>query len=283
MNEKPPVYIPTRGRWDSVHKAIDAWHKEGFQVTLVVEPHEADYYWRALPAYEGSVLIHSMSQSLMGVGYARNQCVRLAERRRQYSFILCDDDIKPARRGANMQALVESAKHPRVLGVTARYSYHDMCLGEGFKELHGSGLVLQSAGAFRLVALNTANVLEIGNYDEKLFGLEDNDLCLRGIKAGFPWMVHAGTWSNSIGTRYQPGGLSSFMADREIDRKGPPPWYAVMAERYPEVVSAAKTHRIRFGWKKAYDLWLPGWRRWSELDGGDINAYLEPTKHEVAW
>jgi hypothetical protein len=261
------VFIPSRGRYDGARKLTEAWRQEGFNVHWVVEPKEAlDYDYEV----EGDK-VHPLPIPNAGIGYSRNYCVNLAASFGYESIILADDDIKPGK-NANMDWLLEDAEDPKVLGITARYSYHDLCLGSVIRGR--SDLILLPIGTFRLVALNVNNVLDIGNYDHTLIGLEDNDLFMRGLQAGYPWMIHLGTWSISTGTRYQPGGMSDFMESHGIPKEGPPPWYQVMADQYPDFVSGHKKNRIRFAWQQAYNRYLPEWRKWSWLHGGDIENYF---------
>jgi hypothetical protein len=276
----PQVYIPSRGRWDGSNKLARTWLKEGFDVNWILEAAEHEPYLESMIGISlddgnafraGHIHIHPLPKPNMGVGFARNHALNVAASYGCKSIILADDDIKPGKQ-ANMFLLTEEALHPKVLGITARYSYHDLCLGPDIRGRND--LVLLSTGTFRLVGLNVNNVLDIGNYDHTLIGLEDNDLFLRGLEAGYPWLIHLGTYANSIGTRYQPGGMSDFMEDHGISKEDVPPWYKDLADQYPDFVSGADTKRIRFKWKQAYDHYLPGWRKWSALDGGDLARYL---------
>jgi hypothetical protein len=263
----PQVFIPSRGRISHARRLTDVWRQEGFDVHWVVEPNEfLDYDYEV----EGDKA-HALPIPNNGIGYSRNHCVNLAASFGYESIILADDDIKPGK-NANMDILVDWAEHPKVLGITARYSYHDLCLGPDIKGM--DELILLPTGTFRLVALNVNNVLDIGNYDHTLIGLEDNDLFMRGLQAGYPWMIHLGTYAVSMGKRYQPGGMADFMKDHGIPSDDIPPWYQVMADQYPAFVSGHKKNRIRFAWKQAYDHYLPEWRKWSALHGGDLRNYF---------
>lgn len=271
------VFIPSRGRWESARKLADVWHTQEFTTHFVVEPDEVAKY--TLHRNDLNVFVHPLPRPNQGIAASRRHCVDIAASLGCKTMILADDDIKPSeRRPANMQKLLECAKHKKVLGITARYSYHDLCLGDQIA--NRDDLILLPSGTFRLVALNVDNVISIGNYDRDLEYAEDCDLFLRGLKAGYPWMVHLGTWANSIGTRYQPGGMLDYVGDEDLQYKKLL-WHHDLYNKYPEVINDpakvknwSKQNTIIIQWKRAYDLWLPGWRRWSMLDGGYLWYYL---------
>lgn len=271
------VFIPTRGRHADIKKLVNEWMKHGFQPHLVVEPSEIDLYKKATDSIGFG--IHPLEWDNQGIGNARAHCVNLAASFGYKSIILADDDIKPSRLvdKARMLELAASARHKKVLGITARYSYHDLCLGS--KITDRDDVILLPTGTFRLVALNVANVLDIGNYDKNLEYAEDCDLFLRGLEAGFPWMVHLGTWSNSIGKRYQPGGMLAFAGGEHNLEDSKKSWHETLYDKYPmfindpEKADFTKQNSIRISWRKAYDHYLPDWRKWSMLQGGDLSVY----------
>lgn len=273
------VFIPTRGRYEGIGRLCDVWLNKGFQVHLSVEPHEAYKYSLHTPSGVEIIPLDAMNA---GIAYNRSKCVMRAHRRGYESIILADDDIKPStRRADNMVEILEACRHPKILGMTARYSYHDLCLGPDIKDM--DDIILLSTGTFRLVGLNVENVIKLGNYDIKLEYAEDCDLFLRGLKAGYPWLIHLGTWANSIGTRYQPGGMLDFTKKNgyyNLDH-AKCHWHQDLHKKWPEVTNAhtekckGKQNCIKVYWKKAYDLYLPDWRRWSELDGGDLQRYID--------
>lgn len=272
---KPQVFIPSRGRWDGARKLTDAWFKEGFDVNWVVEPSE----WATYANRVEDAKVYPLPMKDGGIAYSRNHCVNLAASFGHQSIILADDDIKPYYKGGNMDILVKNAEHPKVLGITARYSYHDLCLGPDIKGC--DDLILLSTGTFRLVALNVKNVLDLGNYDIKLDYAEDCDLFLRGLKAGYPWMVHLGTYSSSIGTRYEPGGMLDFAGGKDnlAEHKGW--WHEDIQEKYPDLINEhtekcrGKQNCISIQWKRAYNKYMPDWKKYSALHGGNIGAYLD--------
>lgn len=290
------VFIPSRGRWDRARKLTKIWHDKGFDVNWVVEPDEHDKYWDAIttggpigPPPEDPLhcktFVLPLEKSNQGVSYARAQCVRIADDWDFESIILADDDIKPStRRPDGMADILEACTHPKILGMTARYSYHDLCLGPRIKTW--DDIILLPTGTFRLVGLNVQNVLSLGNYDTDLEYAEDCDLFLRSLEAGFPWMVHLGSFANSMGTRYEPGGMLDFAGgwDELAEKKAK--WHNTLHDQYPNLVNkhtkkcynpdgTPKQNCIIISWQRAYDHYLPGWRKWSELHGGDLQEYID--------
>ena len=282
--EQHHVFIPSRGRWHDRVKVASWWQNEGFITHFVVEPNEIDKYH--ISRNDLDVLIHPLPRPDMGIAFSRHHCVDIAASYGCPAIIMADDDIKPGslKRASNMKSMLESAVHSKVLGITARYGYHDLCLGDAIRGR--SDLILLPTGTFRLVALNVDNVLRIGNYDRSLEYAEDCDLFLRGIKAGFPWMVDLGSWATSQGNRYEPGGMTDYVGEFDM-RDAKEIWHYALYNRYPEVVNNpervkdwTKQNTITIQWQRAYDLWLPDWREWSALHGGHLAKYL--VTHKVA-
>lgn len=268
--DKYPVFIPSRGRLHSARKHAKLWADEGFDVNFVVEPNEYLSYVQTIG--NPDIQVHPLPKINQGIGYARDHILTLAESYGMKAIVVSDDDMRPKR---NIQALVETAMHPRVLGVTARYSYHDLCLGPDIK--HRQDLILLPSLTFKMIGLNVQNAISIGGFDHELDGLEDNDFALRGLQNGIPWMIHLGTWSTSTGPRFAPGGLSAYCLKAGIDMDIPP-WYKQMHDLWPDYINGYKTPKIRFSWKKAYDDMLPDWQKWSALHGGYLAYYFGITK-----
>jgi hypothetical protein len=270
----------------------DVWRNQGFHVHWVVEPTEQDLYmknmWKTKPGAQKqnpTISIHPLPIKNGGIGHSRMHCVNLAASWGFKSIVLADDDIKPNPKYHNMDMLVDCASHPKVLGITARYGYHDLCLGATIRDRND--LILLPTGTFRLVALNVRNVLDIGNYDRHLEYAEDCDLFLRGLKAGFPWMIHLGTRAISIGNRYQAGGMVDFVhgaySHAEVDnlfQLKKMDWHEDLYDRYPEVINDpakadfTKQNSIRISWQRAYTKYLPCWKSYSSLHGGSLEKYF---------
>jgi len=284
------VFIPSRGRWEEAAKLVESWRSLNFHVHFIVEPDEQDtylrYMFRSRPGAQNqnpTISIHPLPIRNGGIGHSRMHCINLAGSWGMKSIVLADDDIKPNVKYNSMSNFAACATHHKVLGITARYGYHDLCLGRLIRGR--DDLILLPTGTFRLVALNVDNVLEIGNYDKHLEYAEDNDLFLRGLQAGYPWMIHLGTRSNSVGTRYQPGGMLDYAGGEGNLKAKKKLWHEQLYAKYPNIVNNPdkadfdKQNSIRVSWQKAYDTYLPGWKKWSMLHGGELSHYLGMT-HE---
>lgn len=278
-------FIPSRGRALNARKLADSWVQAGIIPHFVVEPDEAPTYASKVQ----DIQVHPLPIRNGGIGFSRNHCVNLAASFGHKSMILADDDIKPAKNYSNMVGFAEAAKYKKVLGITARYGYHDLCLGPKIRGRND--LILLPTGTFRLVALNVDNVLDLGNYDHTLDYAEDCDLFLRGLKEGYPWMIHLGTRTGSIGTRYQPGGMLDYaVAGCATGLDGmKPAWHRELHNQYPDVTNAhtekcaGKQNCIRVAWRKAYDKYMPEWKEYSALHGGDLHKYLKEYTLESAY
>lgn len=291
---KPTVYIPSRGRPSNVPKLLRAWLIDNdFRVNFVVESQDYHTYNNAINASFGSaaigqVNILTLPQSNQGVGFARNYAIEHADMMGHDSIILSDDDIKPDAKSDWLRFL-DHAVASRVLGVTARYSYHDFALGPKVRDRRD--LILLPSGTFRLIALNVNNVMELGNYDVNLTCVqEDGDLMLRGIGEGFPWMIDLATHAISMGARYAPGGLSEYFDER--GDLGPGLWARKESERechkllyakHPDYVNdptpikpaeISRGNGVRIKWQKCYDREMSDWRSWSALHGGELRGYF---------
>lgn len=266
------VYISSRGRPENAKKVVPIWLNMGFNVILVVEPNEYDLYAGVVAPmgerYTPDIIVLALPESDKGLSYNRKYLVEDAYDNILESIIVADDDIKPVH---GMDSFVEDAAHPKALGITARYSYHDFALGDGIKKL--GGVVLQPCGMFRMVALNVENVIALGNYDPAADNCEDADLMLRGILDGYPWMVDLDTKAASLGGRHAPGGSLDYLKaiGRSVEDHT---WLKpTLKAKFPEVVNDG-SGKTRVGWQKAYNLWMPDWKKYSALHGGDIEVYL---------
>lgn len=283
----PTVYIPSRGRSKNVAKLLRAWfidRNHGLRVRFVVEHADFNDYCDAISVIESQlpdntrVGVSTLPASNQGVGYARNYTLKLAASRGEKSIILSDDDIRPDAKSDWIRFWALAAADD-VLGITARYSYHDLALGPGIKDK--SGLILLPSGTFRLIALNVKNVMDLGNYDPELTCLyEDGDLMLRGIEAGYPWLIDLGTKANSMGSRYAAGGLSDYFGEdhwagdrHEAERA----CHLYLRSKHPKYVNdppadgeVTRGNGVRVRWQKCYDDNIADWRTLSDLHGGSL-------------
>jgi hypothetical protein len=265
------VYISTRGRPGNIRKVTPVWRSMGFNIVLTVEPQEVDLYAASVDwvHYPRETKIQPLPKANQGLAYSRHHALIHAASYGLESIIVADDDIKPA---WGMATLVEDASHSKVLGITARYSYHDLALGGRIKKF--DGVILQPCGMFRMVALNVDNVMKLGNYDPAADNCEDADLMLNGIQHGFPWMVDLDSKALSMGKRHEPGGSLDYLNYIGRSVQDHTRWKPSLENKYPEVVGNFKG-TTRVFWRKAYDMYMPGWKKYSALHGGDIFNYLD--------
>lgn len=93
------VYVASKGRSDDC-KTVARLLAEECPVTLVVEPHEAPYYWRTLCPDEAYTQVHSLlslvilPHSNKGITYVRNFILGRAREAGHKHFWMLDDDIQ---------------------------------------------------------------------------------------------------------------------------------------------------------------------------------------------
>lgn len=275
-SNRPKVYISSRGRVANARKVVPIWHNQGFEfdIFIAVEPDEFYLYANGLSECGINYAeILPLPRPNQGLAYSRKFCVTHAASFGWESIIATDDDIKPVH---GVENTVMDAAHPKALGITIRYSYHDLALGDKIRSL--GGIILQPNGMFRMVALNVNNVMRLGNYDPNADNCEDADLMLRGLEAGFPWMVDLDSKAASIGKRHEPGGSLDYIntIGRSIyDHTHKKP---ILVKKFPEIATSNSEGKTRVAWLKAHDKYLPDWRKWSALHGGDLAEYLGITK-----
>lgn len=261
----PRVYIPSRGRPNNVSKLVSAWDNQFFDVFFMVEPGEADLYEQQVKVAgaQDFTSVIALPDSNLGVGFSRTHCLEHAQSDGLESIICSDDDIKPT---SGMDELIDTAADPMVLGVTAWYSYQDLMLG--IKGMKRSDIILAPSCIVRLFGLNVKNALEIGGFDASLKCLDDGDFMVRGLMAGYPWLIHLGAKSTSFAPRHATGGVQSLGSGALAES------VSAIAEKYPEYTTVVSENKLRYKWRKLYDDYLPDWKHWSALQGGDIANYF---------
>jgi len=263
------VYICTRNRLNNVSKVVPRWLDQNFRVILVVEPEQEDEHISLCDDMQWAgdgVYVLPLSRPNLGIGYSRNQAVLHAWKMRSRSIIMADDDIRPASGlDSDMADLIDEASKPNVLGIGAVLRIHDHFTGGAISA--NSGVILCPGGwGGRLYGLNVDRAVELGNYDVKLDCLgEDDDMKRQGIAAGIPWLVHCDVWAESIGSRFQPGGVQAFVGNDRKSREERNHW--LLHERWPRYVSAPPK-KFRMEWAKMLDDHIPNWRERSAIHGG---------------
>lgn len=255
-------------------KTIPRWLEQEFKIFTVVEKYELQEHvelLRDILCVETPVVSAvPLTREDAGIGYARNYAVTHAARRGFKSFIMSDDDIKPAR-DSDMALLIEEAEKPGVLGVGATHRLQDHFTQGAISR--NSGVIMCPGGwGMTLFALNVAKTIEIGNFDPLLdcFG-EDHELLRQGIVSGIPWRVHCDVKCEFIGMRGAPGGMQSYLKDYNEEgmkqrifncRK-------LIHARWPEYTSEPEA-KSRVAWQKMLDDYIPDWRSRSAMHGGSL-------------
>lgn len=265
------VYIPTMGRYANIARIVPLWLEQGMKVRLVVEP-GAEYreYSRIILAHQWTGLVKAVpvSRRNNGIGYARGFCVHHAERDGLKSFIMSDDDMRPAP-GSNMNELLAAAEDSDTIGVGAVRSIHDRFTGGAVSR--NTGVILCPGGwGFQLFALNVANAIGLGNFDERLHSYgEDGELARQGIAAGIPWRVHCDVRCAPVGKRYDPGGINTRFLNRAKRTAAEIECLTIIHDRWPAYTNAPD-RPLRVAWQKMLSDYIPGWKAKSAIHGGSL-------------
>jgi hypothetical protein len=247
------VFIPTRQRPELLERCIRSWEQfENIQIVIAVEPGEPI-------AGEIAERVHilRLPKRDQGVGYARHHIVRAAVRASLRSFFMCDDDHYPVgdTDDSDLELMLRFAKRKDVLGVGAwKHHYlHFMPapqVREASKERRATAFLARGGLGYQLIALNTANAMDIGNFDKKLNVAEDQDLCRRGmLTLHLPWYVWTGVHAGSrSANRRGNGGIDSLPRKRE---KLALESFEILQKRYPGSVFL-DGGRMRNKWKEFY-------------------------------
>jgi hypothetical protein len=256
-----------------------------FDVVFSVEPDELEKYEAEIDragAREFASCIALPDRNL-GVGFSRTFCLEHAASDGLESIICSDDDIKPntGRNGesdAGMDKLIEICEDPMVLGCTAYYSYLDLMLG--IKGKDRKDVIIAPNCIVRLFGLNVKESLDLGGFDASLKCGDDADFLIRGIYAGFPWLIHLGAKAVSFAPRFATGGVAALEDAVSVGEvkgaKGDATREAVriIAEKFPDIATAVRPDKLSYKWRQLYDNELPDWKHWSPLHGGNINNYF---------
>jgi hypothetical protein len=264
------VYICTRDRLSNLSKVVPRWLEQDFRVVLVVEPEQEETHSDLADEMgwpeEGKIIVDvvPLPRSNRGIGYSRHYAVSHAQQQKLKSIIMADDDIRPSQE-QTMHHLITEAKKPGILGVGAVNRYVDHMNGGALSA--NSGVILCPGGwGGRLYGLNVNKAVILGNYDVKLDCLgEDDELKRQGIAAGIPWAVHCDVWADSIGSRFQPGGVQAYVGLDRTSREERNHW--LIHKTWPEYVSCPPK-KFRMEWQKMLTDYIPEWRERSAIHGG---------------
>lgn len=254
----------------------------------MVEPDEFEQYKYAVSvpfndkdgdAPTNTVKILVLPDHDLGVGYSRWLCVEHAKDAGFESIILSDDDILPV---SGMDTIIYDAEDPLVFAITAWHSYFDLALG--VKGNERNDLIIVAPSFTRMFAINIKNVLEVGNFDRNVKCTDDVELKLRGIMAGYPWMIHFNAKAKSFGSRFAPGGVAAledqFAGEPVLTgvgdvHRGAIEYILAKHRKYvPDLLAQRTETKISYKWSKLHDHFMPGWREWAMLQGGDVLNYM---------
>ena len=266
------VYICTRGRIPNLFRVVPRWLNQNFHVVIVVEKDElkdhrefrSDLAKSREDPYKAlsQIDIRPLPKKNQGLGYARNYAVLEAHRGRLKSIIYSDDDIRPGA-DSDMSILTEAARSNEVLAIGAATRIQDH-FTKGAVSANSGIMLAPGCWAHRMFALNVLNTIEVGNFDVNLGVLGDDDeLQRQGIYAEFPWAVHCDVWAESIGARFQAGGVESLTNVSEKRTEN----HKYMHDIWPEYVSAPPK-KYRTAWQRMMDDFIPEWRERSAMHGG---------------
>lgn len=185
-----------------------------------------------------------------GLGYARNRAVAHASSQGYKSIGMIDDDqlLK-----GDIAGWLAAAKRDDITSLGAYKRIYGLFFGASAMVAHKDepGVWLHKGNAGNMaVALNVANVIEIGNYGQDQRYMEDHELCRNNYaKRGCPWFIYTGVHAGDIGTmketRAQAGGMTA--ADRSLEARAK--IQQMNHETWPEYVTAPPK-RYRCNWRK---------------------------------
>jgi glycosyltransferase involved in cell wall biosynthesis len=265
------VYIPTLDRVDMIQKTVPHWLVQEMPVRLVVERREYRAYTELKNRMKWGKQVYILPLPLAGrgIGYARNYAVKHARATHLDAIIMSDDDVY-IHDDSDAWDLIDAVEKPGVLGVGAVRTLHDRFTNGAISRNHG--VILCPGGwGFTVKALNVQTALKCGNFDPALhsFG-EDAELARQGIARGIPWRVHCDVVFVSLNKRLDPGGFSSKYHTLEGRLAGELECRSIIHKRWPDYTSEPDK-RPRVAWQRMLDDYIPEWRNYSVLHGGDIS------------
>jgi hypothetical protein len=264
------VYIPTLSRLDLLERVVPFWLQQEMQVRLIVERHEyaAHQTLKKRMKWGGNVYILPLKLAGRGIGYARRECVLHAHATHLKSVIMSDDDMYP-HPDTDVWELIDEAERPGVLGIGATRSLHDRFTNGAISRNHG--VILCPGGwGLQLFGLNIQEAISCGNFDHRLHTIgEDAELARQGIARGIPWLVHCDVKAVAAGKRYAPGGFSAKYKLLEARREAEKVCMEIIHRRWPDYTNPPEKP-LRMMWQKMLSNYIPEWRDYSALHGGDI-------------
>jgi hypothetical protein len=194
------------------------------------------------------------------VGLVRRRIVNYAAENRIKSFLMADDDQVIS---GDIAGLIRLAERRDVTGIAAWKSIYGLWYRGTQLSLNAaagiSALHLNRGNAHQVMALNTANVMRAGNYDEKLRVYEDGELARNAIRRGLPWMMYTGVAasgqasSEMIRARHGGGVADGDEAYYDALKTAS---RVEIARRWPEFISLRGASCVCY-WKRLNAAYLP--------------------------
>lgn len=255
------VFIPTRRRLHCLDKALPKWQEQDVEIFLVVEKEELSDHEELSRGYDKIKGILRLPQSNMGITYARNWILDLADEWGLKHLIMSDDDLYP-RPTDDVNRLCEIGDLPTI-GMGAMLSFYGLLFGNETLKTRDDPLLCIGSMGKRLFSLDVQRAIKVGGYDSRLHSSNgDNEIIRDAIKYGYTWYVHAGVNATSIAGRFTPGGINSLHGENEVRREMAAyechkMIYEKWGDRYVSKPKGGK--RIVTKWTKLLDDYCPNW------------------------
>jgi hypothetical protein len=258
------VFIPTRARAHCLVKTLPKWEQQRYveRVVLVVEKWELGKHKRLAKQYK-NVEVMRLPNVNRGINFARHWIVEEADRLGLLKIIMSDDDLYP-KPDSDVTQLFEFYDL-NTLGIGIMLPFYGLMFGN--KTIKYADKPLMSKGGLgkRLFSLDVKRVLEVGNFDPKLWsGWGDDELVRQGIKdLGATWYIHPGVHGVSIAGRHTKGGLNDLNGENKTRRQQAEfSCHQYIYHKWgPEYINEPKLGgRLVCQWRKMFDDFVPNWR-----------------------
>lgn len=228
MNPKYPVYIPSKGRWES-RLTVKALEKRGIPYCVVIEPQEYDHYAAVID--QSKILVLPFSNLGQGSIPARNWIMEHSIEQGAKRHWIIDDNVRYFMR------LTNNIKHHTNSGTTFRV-IEDWC--DRYKNIGMAGMqydkfvprksivppIIMNTRIYSIILLNNDIPFRWrGKYNE------DTDLSLRLLKAGWCTALFNAFPAKKIWTMTMRGGNTD-----ELYANGRWEFAKSLQKQHPDVV-----------------------------------------------
>ena len=226
-----PVYIPTKGRWETPY-TIRTFQRMGVPFKAVVEEQEAHHYAPVVGGRENLLILPHRDEGLVAT---RNWIWDHARDRGVRRFWTFDDNID------GLYRLHENAKRLVLTGAVLRAiedfvdRYRNVIIAGMQYEFFA--MRREPHAPFQLNTRVYSNMLLDAQceYRNEGFYNDDTDLCLRVLKDGHPTILFYAFLVNKIATMTVDGGMTTYY--REDGRKK---FAEELRDKHPDVVTVTK-------------------------------------------